>query len=254
MDDETLGALTGAGLGELEARAYIALVEEGPASASEVAREAGIYRTNAYDALDGLVKKGLASFVVKEGRKYYAAAAPERIRNFFEEKETTLKGKIDSAVDGLEKKFGRCREAEAVYISKGRQAVHSTTRDAIKAIGEGGEWLHINPGQPILMRMSPVFFETFKKLMNAKKITYKVIYTGLEEWGRKEEKVMRGFVRYDPRYLPQKTPAMAGFHVCGDLVILRIYDKDQTIISIESPAVAKAFKHYFYQLWRLAKR
>jgi len=254
MEKDALEALVGAGLGELEAKAYLALVDGGPASASEVAREAGIYRTNAYDALDGLVKKGLASFVVKEGRKYYAAVAPERIRNFFEEREAALREKIGSAVGELEKKFGRRREAEAVYISKGRQAVHSTTRDAMNAIGEGGEWLHINPGQPILMRMSPVFFGTWKKLMNAKKITYRVIYTGLEEWGRREEKVMRGFIRYDPRYLPQKAPAMAGFHVCGDLVLVRIYDKDQTIISIESATVAKAFRHYFYQLWKLAQR
>ena len=64
------------GLTGYEASAYVALIQRGDATATEVARLASLPRQRIYDVLDGLVAQGFAT--VKPGRPArYAAAPPE---------------------------------------------------------------------------------------------------------------------------------------------------------------------------------
>src|SRR5690348_13088808 len=74
MDDRELRPLVDLGLTGYEASAYLALTRRGHATASEVARLAGLPRQRVYDVLDGLVARGLAS--VTAGRPAQYAAQP----------------------------------------------------------------------------------------------------------------------------------------------------------------------------------
>lgn len=56
---DVLGVLQELGLSEKEARVVVALVAQGSASATHLAREADLYRTNVYPVLEALEAKGL---------------------------------------------------------------------------------------------------------------------------------------------------------------------------------------------------
>lgn len=64
--------LTPFGYTPTENLVYAALLELGPSSGYAVARQVGVARANAYQALDGLVSKGAAVLVGTEPRRYRA--------------------------------------------------------------------------------------------------------------------------------------------------------------------------------------
>lgn len=83
--------ITQAGLNEREAQAYLALLEFGEATISQISHRSGIERTYCYDIVEALVKKNLASAVPKNGRRRYQAAKPETLTRLLEERLTAVR-------------------------------------------------------------------------------------------------------------------------------------------------------------------
>jgi len=67
------------GLTGNEAKVYIALLELGRGTVSEISRKAGINRTTGYDVLDSLVSQGLVSISGKEPKQEYVAEPPDNL-------------------------------------------------------------------------------------------------------------------------------------------------------------------------------
>lgn len=78
--------LNQAGLNEREASAYLALLELGESSVSQVGLRSGIERTYCYDILESLVKKDLANVLEKNGRRRYLAADPKTLTRLLEQR------------------------------------------------------------------------------------------------------------------------------------------------------------------------
>lgn len=76
---ELVESLKDIGLEEREVKIYLALLELGESTVLPVAQKSDIKRTYAYDVLDSLMKKGLVSYVEKNGRRRYAAEDPKKI-------------------------------------------------------------------------------------------------------------------------------------------------------------------------------
>src|SRR3989338_10355313 len=86
-----LAKLEELGLTHNEARTYTALLEIGETTTGAIVKKTGLHRVLIYDALERLIKKGLASFVIKENRKYFQATDPNRLLDFLKEKEEIAK-------------------------------------------------------------------------------------------------------------------------------------------------------------------
>ena len=80
-----------AGLNEREAQAYLALLELGEATISQISHRSGIERTYCYDIVESLVKKNLASTVPRNGRRRYQAANPETLARLLEDRLTAVR-------------------------------------------------------------------------------------------------------------------------------------------------------------------
>lgn len=78
-EDQTLRNLVALGLTDKEAAMYIAALELGRGTVAEISRKAGVARTNGYNILDALVKRGLARVSGKEPKEEYAAESPDRL-------------------------------------------------------------------------------------------------------------------------------------------------------------------------------
>src|SRR3990167_99938 len=66
-------------------KVYIALLELGKASADKIAKRAGTYKANAYDALEKLAGLGLVSHIFEENRKLFIPTNPEKLPQIIEE-------------------------------------------------------------------------------------------------------------------------------------------------------------------------
>jgi sugar-specific transcriptional regulator TrmB len=90
------------GLSGTETAAYLALMGAGTATAGQVAKECGLHRRNAYDALEKLVRRGLVGQAGNGGVRHFCAPDPARLlgmlrerRQEFEEDEKGLESVMD---------------------------------------------------------------------------------------------------------------------------------------------------------------
>jgi sugar-specific transcriptional regulator TrmB len=79
-----------AGLSVREVKAYTEMRLHGEMTALQIAKQCGIIRTNSYDILNNLVKKGIVSCVVKNGKKFFRATAPEKLLDCIENQKRDL--------------------------------------------------------------------------------------------------------------------------------------------------------------------
>src|SRR3989344_5764194 len=77
-------------LSNTEIKVYITLLELGPSLASKLSQKSKVERAVTYHILEKLIRKGLVSYVVRENRKYFSAAEPEKLKDLIKEKEASL--------------------------------------------------------------------------------------------------------------------------------------------------------------------
>jgi sugar-specific transcriptional regulator TrmB len=74
------------GFGDKEAKVYLALLELGPSSTTEISRLAKINRTTAYPILESLAKDGLINFVGETKIQRFVAESPDKVVSLLESK------------------------------------------------------------------------------------------------------------------------------------------------------------------------
>lgn len=74
-----LAKLKEVGLSENEAKVYLAMLELGPAVASDIAAKARINRPTAYAQIESLKKQSLAFIKKKDGKTLFGAESPEKL-------------------------------------------------------------------------------------------------------------------------------------------------------------------------------
>lgn len=77
-------------LNKKEAKTFLAVLEIGPASISDIAKRAKIKRPTAYYIIEELIKKGLIVKVPSGKRIFYKAISPKKILNLLEKKKQSF--------------------------------------------------------------------------------------------------------------------------------------------------------------------
>ena len=109
MSDPRLGEL---GLDEKEQRFYLAALQMGSATVTDIATRAGISRTNGYDLLQRLERRGLLSQVQERGARRVVAEDPNVLLETWER----TRGLLDSLVPELKSIFnGGLRKPRVRY-------------------------------------------------------------------------------------------------------------------------------------------
>jgi len=101
------------GLTHNESLVYQSLLKIGETKTGAIVKETGMHRVLIYDALESLIRKGLASYVIKENIKYFKASDPERILDFIKEKEEFAKKIIPEL--NLTKKENLSKQSVEIY-------------------------------------------------------------------------------------------------------------------------------------------
>lgn len=78
------------GLTEGESKVYLALLELGQSSITNIITKSRVSTSKSYDILNRLEDKGLVSHVIMKGVKYFKAADPQRIIEILEEEKEKI--------------------------------------------------------------------------------------------------------------------------------------------------------------------
>lgn len=230
------------GLSKNEIKVYLTLLELGSATSWEISKKNKIHRTNTYDALNRLVKKGLVSYITSKGKKIYQILDPMQLRNVLKEKELALE-KILPELIVANKMSGEPSEASILEGVHSFQKILLSWLDFKESILSYG----IPKNAPEMMKN---FIPHFHEARIKKKIPMYHIYNF-----NAEERVnyLNNLDYTEARSLPQKFESQVSISICGDEVAIIHWNEHPIIIKIKNRQIAETYKAYFEVLWNGAK-
>jgi len=126
------------GFGEKEASIYLALLELGTATVSEISRCAKINRTTGYDILGSLINDGLVNPIGKTKIRKFTAENPDKVIVFLENKIKQNQQKLKQAYNLLPELFSiyNIEEKPKVKYYEGLERMKEAFEDTLTAKDE----------------------------------------------------------------------------------------------------------------------
>ncbi len=125
---DLLSSLVEIGFTEYEAKVYLALLRESPATGYQVSKKSGVPRSMVYDALSRLHARGAVLETVEGRATQYRPLPPDLLITRHEEEHTRLLGSLR---DGLDEMYTGTEE-EGVWSISGQPAVISYAAQLIR--------------------------------------------------------------------------------------------------------------------------
>jgi sugar-specific transcriptional regulator TrmB len=226
------------GLTEREADAYLALYNFKEATANELAKITKEHRTNIYDSLNELIKKGLIAYTIKNNVRYFHVSHPERLLDYIQEKENIA----IKLVPQLQSKIQSNHEKPIVEVYEGKEGFKSILSIILKenqtiyGIGASEEW----------EKQFPIKFDHYMKERENKKIYAKLLYI-------KGSKPVKNKMN-EYKFLPLKYSQPPTITIFGDYVAVFMWTEPIVATLTKSKELSNSFKRYFNFLWKIAKR
>jgi sugar-specific transcriptional regulator TrmB len=127
MDDEPFDGLIKLGFSEYEAKAYVALLRENPATGYQLAKLSGVPRSMIYEALGKLVLRGAAMTLRKGDTTHYAPVPPEefldQLHREHEDLVDSLKGDLVSLASPLDLEYVWNFEGHGSVMAKAEEMI-----------------------------------------------------------------------------------------------------------------------------------
>jgi len=230
------------GLTKNEAKVYLALVKIGDSLASTIAKITTLHRRPVYDSLDKLIEKGLVSYNIKSGKKYFQAQNPEKILSILKDKEN----EIEQILPELISKFNATKPEVFSEIYEGKEGLKTVMELILK---ENKDWLSIGStgkGPSVI----PYFLEHWHKRRIKQKIQFKTLIADTLE-GRERTKKFSKIGMAKVKFLPKEIKHPQTIWIFGNKVaIILVSIEHLTIFLIDNKEIAASFRDYFNWMWK----
>jgi HTH-type transcriptional regulator, sugar sensing transcriptional regulator len=120
------------GLKDKKADVYLACLELGSATASQIAKKAGIKRPYFYDIAEYLLQNNLITQTRKGKHRYFSAISPDKLKANEEEK---LK-KLDEILPELKSIYKTTGAKPKIYFYEGKEGIAEINKDTLHYKGE----------------------------------------------------------------------------------------------------------------------
>lgn len=231
------------GLSKNEAKVYLALLELGETKTGLIVKKTEMHRVLIYDALESLIKKGLASYVTKENIKYFRAVDPERILDFIKEKEEKANILIPQLRELQENNLSK----QSVEIYEGIIGLKSALNNMIKELTSKDDHLVFASG-----KMEPTLKEYYYTYQNEKR-RKKILTKGIVDLPFRQRKQLIKDTYAKIRFYPLG-PIANDIWIYKDKVLIVTYTANPPIaIIITSQETADSYKRIFEGYWKQAK-
>ncbi|MCX8194061.1 MAG: hypothetical protein N3G19_01735 [Candidatus Pacearchaeota archaeon] len=238
-------ALKQLGLRENEIKVYISLLELGVSKVDAISKRVPLPRTTIYGILKSLLEKGLVSYVIKSGIKYFEATDPKRLLLIEKEKIQVLQNLIPS----LEKIKETVTIKPSIEIYEGIEGIKSIYEDMLKTkqtiYGYGNTYL--------LFELIQYYIPNYLIRRIKEKIKFYVITersTLSIKLQKKDKKEFR-----ETRFLDQLKEMTITTYLYGEkTAIIVLLKKEPLGIIIENKSITNSQKIIFDLLWGIAKK
>ncbi len=242
------------GLSNAEIKVYLALLQLGSVPSGKIAKETDLRRSTVYDSIKRLQSKGLVSFIVKNGIKYFEATPPERIIDFIKENKRKLdetEKQAENLVKQLKEGFDILKPHAEAQILEGIEGFKTMRRDVLR--NSKGEHLLIGAISQE-DEVMPAFFKDWNKQRQKKKIMIKILHkqSAKERFMTKKEFMGKFF---ETKFLPSQIESPAVINIYGDRVVNVLWkNKNPLCFLLISKDIADSYRKYFDYLWKISNK
>lgn len=245
--DKTIAlSLKQIGLTENEITVYLAMLGLGDSLASRIAEKAGMNRTHTYDVIESLVRQGLASYVIRNNRKYFIAANPNKLVDNLKEKENDIKQQQEMIKDILPQLITlNTKESKKtnVEIYHGTDGIKSIYNDILKKAKE----YYLMGGTGKIADVLRYYFPNHERARIKKKI--KLIALFNESLRKDKSLTERRFAKV--RFLPSAYSSPIPTLIYGNRLVILVWNEPLAIV-IENKEIKESYLNYFNMLWKLS--
>jgi len=245
--DEVTGIIQKFGLSKTAARVYVALLDLGKASADKIAKKAGTYKANVYEAIEKLKDFGLVTEVIEGNKKLFTATNPEKIAQSIEElreKELRrieeLKNDIKNIMPILTAKYLSVKEKDSFEVYRGHKAYKALINEVLKEHPK--YWKGFGN-----LQVQGYFPYDFPKWF--KSVNFYLFSTNSEELQQRLHEAKKT-TRVEIKYLPPELYMPIVWTLFGKNLLILIYEPDIIALRITSEQVVKTFSNQFDYLWK----
>ena len=253
MEFESLKKL---GLTEGEIKVYLTLIKIGRAPVTLISSKTGLNRTGLYDIMEGLVEKGLVSYIYEEKKKYYTPAKPSRIIEYLKEKQGALGKEEDNLkeiVKELQKTMPSKEKFTNVEIYKGIKGIKTILEDVFQECKKDDEVLAFGLGGSNFVKALGDYYHhyIFKHVSKKYGIKFRAIFNESEK-NEPYVKELGKIPLTKAKFVFKKYEMPTQTRIYGNKVAIFILEKDPTAILIDDKKIAEGYRYFFEFLWNLA--
>jgi len=237
------------GLIKSEVAVYFALLELGSSTTGPIIKKAGIASGKAYLILDKLVQKGLVTYSIKSGTKYYQAKDPEKLLDYIREKEESLKKKevqLKEILPKLKAQYEEQKYKPATEVYEGIKGFKTFYGWILKELKKGDSIDILGVPREANEKFQAYLLDWNKRRIQSG-INMKIIYNNdCREFGIKREKMKLTEVRY----MKQELETPAWIDIFKDYVVTINVHGEPICFLIKNKESAESYKKYFDILWK----
>jgi len=228
------------------AKVYIALLDLGKSSADSIAKKAGTYKANVYQALDKLIEEGFVTYIFEGNKKCYIPTNPEKLEALAEEFKQKkiqyyeeLKQEINKSMPELLSKYKSKREKNLFEIYHGKKGYRSMILDIIRE--KPRYWKGFGN-----LQVQEAFPYDFPKWF--KGVKFKLFSTKSQQFLNRL-KAAKKHISVEIKYLPEELYMPIVWILFGENLLILVYEPEIIALRIKSEQVVNTFSNQFDYLW-----
>lgn len=245
-----IGELIGLGFTKNEATIYHCLVYRGKTDAHQLVHDTKMHKKLVYENLDKLIREGLVSCTVEEGRRVYQLTCADSLVTMFEPQERELQAlreKAKKLAQEIETVVPRAPPLQEAKLFRGTQGIRSYYRGIVNT---GTEYVVFGAPERSLGIMGEHFWLNFNAKRSEKKIKAKAIFNrSLKDYAKKVENKLTKV-----RFLSQHFEPLTETNIQADKVAVIVWTQEPVLFLIQDSFVADNYRMFFEQMWKAAKR
>ncbi len=230
------------GLRTTEAKVYMASLELGAASVSNIAKEANIKRTTVYPALKSLIEKGLMNSTVTGIKQSYEATSPDKLERFVDDQKKIVTDAIPDFMSLYTKELGSGEMKRYKGVAGMRQAF----KYVLSELKPGDEYLFISDSDKWI-NLDPEFLTHYVD----ERAKLKLKQRGLvhDTTGVINKLRMQQDPNIQIKRLPDKYDFRSNIMITSELVIIQKLVEPMEVTTIKDKNIADFQRDIFNILW-----
>lgn len=228
------------GFSRAEADIYLASLELGESTISEIANKAQVTRSSCYESIKKLISTGLLSILRIGSKKLYKAESPDKLLALLQEKETLIRDVLPQL-----KSRHRIHDGKpALYTYQGREGFRAVLNDILEKQHTLFAITSIDSALEVLGEDFKDFIEErHKKHLKVHLLTNKTDES--LELKKKDSAELRV-----TKFLPSESVlATANFIYGNRIAIVSLVSKNPFCLIIEDPAIVQTYMTLFEIAW-----